>query len=81
MITSLDLYQLEDDRKYFPPYNAAPLVRQELLERHPNLEAAFKTLAGKISEEQMRKLNYAVDGEHRNVKQLAKEFLETTKRK
>jgi osmoprotectant transport system permease protein len=76
LITSLDLYQLEDDRKYFPPYDAVPIVRREILEQHPQLEDAFKRIKGSISEAQMRKLNYSVDGEHRDVKQVAKEFLE-----
>lgn len=75
LIATLDLYQLEDDRSYFPPYHAAPVVRREALERYPELEGALRLLAGKISEEKMRKLNYAMDGEHRDVKTLAREFV------
>lgn len=77
LISTLDLFQLEDDRSYFPPYDAAPVVRKDLLDRYPELDAAFKKLAGSISEETMRKLNYAIDGEHMDVRSLAREFLAT----
>jgi osmoprotectant transport system permease protein len=75
MIDKLGLYQLEDDRHYFPPYEAAPVVRREVLERYPQLRNAIDSLAGKITNEQMRKLNYAVDGEKRDVKEVVREFL------
>jgi len=57
---------LEDDRHYFPPYEAVPLVRRATLDQHPEVGAALGELAGKISEEEMRRMNYAVDGEHRD---------------
>jgi osmoprotectant transport system permease protein len=75
MIDKLGLYQLEDDRRYFPPYEAAPVVRREVLDRFPGLRDAIDSLAGKITNEQMRKLNYAVDGEKRDVKEVVREFL------
>ncbi|HSB09592.1 MAG TPA: glycine betaine ABC transporter substrate-binding protein [Blastocatellia bacterium] len=75
LIDKLGLYQLEDDRHYFPPYEAAPVVRRETLERYPALTTAINTLAGKITNEQMRKLNYAIDGEKREVKEVVREFL------
>jgi len=75
LIASLGLVVLEDDRHYFPPYEAAPVVRQPTLERHPELRAALQHLGGLISEEDMRRLNYQVDGEHRDVKQVVQEFL------
>ncbi|MFQ5696572.1 MAG: glycine betaine ABC transporter substrate-binding protein, partial [Terriglobia bacterium] len=75
LIAALDLTVLEDDRRYFPPYEAVPLVRQQTLARHPALREALKELAGKISAEEMRRLNYAVDGEHRDVKEVVREFL------
>ena len=75
MIDKLGLYQLEDDRHYFPPYEAAAVVRLETLERYPQLREAINSLAGKITNEQMRKLNYAVDGEKRDVKEVVREFL------
>jgi osmoprotectant transport system substrate-binding protein len=75
LIAALDLVVLEDDRNYFPPYEAVPIVRQETLARHPVVRQALAELAGKISEEEMRQLNYAVDGEHRDVKQVVQQFL------
>jgi glycine betaine/choline ABC-type transport system substrate-binding protein len=75
LIDKLGLFQLEDDRHYFPPYEAAPIVRQETLARYPQLAAAINSLAGKITNEQMRKLNYAVDADKRDVKGVVREFL------
>jgi osmoprotectant transport system substrate-binding protein len=75
-IAALGFVALEDDRHYFPPYDAAPIVRRETLERHPQVRQALAELAGKISEEEMRRLNYAVDGEHRDVADVVREFRE-----
>ena len=75
LIDKLGLFQLEDDRHYFPPYEAAPIVRQETLQRYPALVDAINTLAGTITNEQMRKLNYSVDSEKREVKEVVREFL------
>ena len=67
LIDALGLVALEDDRHYFPPYDAVPIVRGATLERFPQLRAALAELAGKITATDMRRLNYAVDGEHRDV--------------
>lgn len=75
LIDALRLFVLEDDKHYFPPYDAAPVVRQETISKHPEVREALRQLGGKISEEDMRRLNYAVDGEHRDVKQVVGEFL------
>lgn len=75
LIPALDLFVLEDDKHYFPPYEAVPIVRQETLGRHPELRQALDGLAGKISDDDMRQLNYAVDGQHRDVKEVVGEFL------
>jgi glycine betaine/choline ABC-type transport system substrate-binding protein len=75
LIDSLKLFALEDDKHYFPPYDAVPLVRQETLQKHPDLRHVLAGLGGKISEEDMRHLNFQVDGEHRDVKEVAREFL------
>jgi osmoprotectant transport system substrate-binding protein len=75
LIPALDLYVLNDDRNYFPPYEAVPIIRQETLTHHPEVGRALDALAGKISDEEMRKLNYAVDGQHRDVKDVVREFL------
>jgi osmoprotectant transport system substrate-binding protein len=76
LIPALDLFVLEDDKHYFPPYEAVPIIRQDTLARHPELKAALDELAGKISDAEMRQLNYAVDGQHRDVKQVVREFLQ-----
>lgn len=75
LIDALDLVVLEDDRHYFPPYDAAPVVREETLARFPAVQAALTDLGGKISDSEMRRMNYAVDGEGRSVKVVAAEFL------
>ena len=75
LIAARDLAVLEDDRHYFPPYHAVPIVREETLARHPAVRAALEELAGKICDQDMRQLNYAVDGEHRDVAEVVREFL------
>ena len=75
LIPALDLSVLEDDKHYFPPYEAVPIVRQQTLAQHPELKPALEALAGKISDAEMRQLNYAVDGQKRDVKEVVKEFL------
>jgi osmoprotectant transport system substrate-binding protein len=76
LIDSLKLVSLEDDKHYFPPYDAVPLVRLEVLEKHPELRGILTNLGGKISEQEMRRLNFLVDGEHRDVKDVVKMFLD-----
>src|SRR6478736_4167479 len=75
LIAALDLVVLEDDRHYFPPYDAVPIVRRETLERHPEVAAALQKLSGRISAEDMRRMNYAVDGEKKDAAAVVKEFL------
>ena len=75
LIPALDLFVLEDDKHYFPPYEAVPIMRQEMLAHHPEVGQALNQLAGKISDDDMRRLNYAVDGQHRDVKQVVSDFL------
>jgi osmoprotectant transport system substrate-binding protein len=75
LIPALNLFVLEDDKHYFPPYEAVPIVRQETLARHPEVKPALDELAGKISDDDMRQLNYAVDGQHRDVKEVVRDFL------
>jgi glycine betaine/choline ABC-type transport system substrate-binding protein len=77
LIPVLDLFVLEDDKHYFPPYEAVPIIRQEMLQRHPEVGPALEELAGKLSDDDMRQLNYAVDGQHQDVKQVVKQFLNT----
>ncbi len=75
LIAALGLVVLADDRNYFPPYEAVPVVRRETLQEFPALRAALAALAGKISEEDMRRMNYEVDGKRREVRDVATEFL------
>jgi osmoprotectant transport system substrate-binding protein len=74
LIGQLDLAVLEDDRGYFPPYDAAPVVRQAVLDRHPALAGALERLGGKLTAETMRRLNHAVDGQHRDPPTVVREF-------
>jgi osmoprotectant transport system substrate-binding protein len=75
LLAARDLVILEDDKHYFPPYDAVPVVRDDTLARHPEVRVAIADLAGKISDAEMRKMNYAVDGEHRDAAEVAREFL------
>lgn len=75
LIPTLDLFVLEDDRHYFPPYEAVPVIRGETLRQHPKVGEALAQFAGKISDQEMQQLNYAVDGQRRDVKQVVHEFL------
>jgi osmoprotectant transport system substrate-binding protein len=73
-IESLKLRILDDDRHYFPPYEAAPVVRSAVLSREPRLAEALSRLGGKLSAEAMRRLNYAVDGGHGDLRTVVREF-------
>jgi osmoprotectant transport system permease protein len=75
-IAALDLQMLEDDKAYFPPYDAVPVIRTATLLAHPELRDALHGLAGRIDETTMRKLNQAVDIERRDAAQVVREFLE-----
>ncbi len=75
LISRYGLAQLEDDKKYFPPYDAVPVVRQAALNKHPGLRGVLEQLGGTLTVEEMRNLNYAVDGEKRRAKDVAREFL------
>jgi osmoprotectant transport system substrate-binding protein len=75
LLAARDLTMLEDDKHYFPPYEAVPVVRGEALARIPEMRGALLELAGKINDEEMRRMNYEVDGEHRDIADVAREFL------
>lgn len=75
LIARYELVQLDDDRNYFPPYDAVPVARQAALETYPNLRAVLKELGGILTVQEMRRLNYAVDGEKRRPAEVAREFL------
>jgi osmoprotectant transport system substrate-binding protein len=75
LIPALDLVALEDDRHYFPPYEAVPVVREQTLQQHPEIAGPLADLGGKISDEEMQKMNYAVDAQHRDTQDVVREFL------
>lgn len=79
LIPAFDLFVLEDDRHYFSPYEAVAVMREEVLKRHPEVGEALGKLAGAISDEDMRRLNYAVDGQHRDAAAVVREFLQQRK--
>ncbi|MGO9339708.1 MAG: glycine betaine ABC transporter substrate-binding protein [Terracidiphilus sp.] len=73
-IRAFGLVALEDDKHYFPPYQAVPLVRAKALERWPQIKTALDTLAGKITADDMRAMNESIDGQHRDPAQVVREF-------
>jgi len=75
LISALGFVVLEDDRHYFPPYEAVPVVREVALQQHPEVARALAGLAGRISDQEMQQLNYEVDGLHHDVKDVARDFL------
>lgn len=75
LLAARDLVILQDDKHYFPPYDAVPIVREDTLARYPEVRDAIGELAGKITGAEMQKMNYAVAGEGRDVSDVAREFL------
>lgn len=75
VLSKLDLKVLKDDRHAFPPYQACIVAREDTLAQYPQLRPALAELSGKISDDAMRRMNYSVDGEHRSVAEVAREFL------
>jgi osmoprotectant transport system substrate-binding protein len=74
LIAALGLVVLEDDRHYFPPYDAVPIVRPASLQQ-PGVAAALGRLSGRITAEDMRRMNYAVDGEKQDAAVVVREFI------
>jgi glycine betaine/choline ABC-type transport system substrate-binding protein len=75
LISRYGLYQLHDDLGYFPPYDAVPVAGQSLLSQKPAVSEALQQLGGILSVDEMRKLNFLVDGEKRRPREVAREFL------
>lgn len=75
LIPALQLVVLEDDRRYFPPYHAAPVVRQAVLERHPELREVLEELAGRLGDAEMRRLNALADVDRQDLAVIAREWL------
>jgi len=74
-IAALGLVQLADDRGYFPPYQAAPVIRSAVLEQYPQVAAALAELGGRISDVEMRRLNALADVEHHDIAEIARQWL------
>ena len=75
LLKKFNLKVLKDDKEFFPPYYAVPLVREEILEKHPEVEEILNKLSGKITEETMIELNYKVDEEGQTPEKVAHDFL------
>ena len=75
LIPALDFFVLQDDRHYFPPYEAVPVIRMQTVQQHPEIAQVLAELKDKISNEEMQRLNAAVDGQHRDAKEVVREFL------
>lgn len=73
-IQAFGLTILQDDKHYFPPYQAVPLVRDAALKRWPQIQLALNALAGKVTADDMRAMNEAVDGQHRSPAEVVREF-------
>ena len=73
-IQAFGLTALQDDRHYFPPYQAVPLVRGEALKHWPQIQTALDVVAGKITADDMRSMNEAIDGQHRDPADVVREF-------
>ncbi|HEY9647493.1 MAG TPA: glycine betaine ABC transporter substrate-binding protein, partial [Chroococcidiopsis sp.] len=74
-VSAFNLVLLEDDKKLFPPYQIAPVVRQEVLDANPQIAEALNALAPKLTDATMQRLNYEVSGKQREPADVAKEFL------
>ncbi len=76
-IPAFKLKVLEDDKQFFPPYYAAPIVREDLLKKHPQIADALNLLAGKLDNKQMAALNAQVDLDKKDAKDVAKQWLKS----
>ena len=77
LISALDLFPLEDNRRYFPPYDAVPVARAATLMRHPEVRRILASLAGTISAADMRAMNHAADARREDPADIARRFLDT----
>jgi osmoprotectant transport system permease protein len=75
LLKKFDLTVLEDDKEFFPPYYAVPIVRQETLEEHPELKEVLNLLKDKITDEKMQELNFKADVEKERPEDVARDFL------
>ncbi len=73
-ISRLGLVILKDDKQYFPPYEPTPIIRQETLNKYPQLQQVVSQMAGQINADEIQQLNYLVEGEFRKVKDVVSKF-------
>jgi len=73
-IRALGFVVMADDKRYFPPYEAVPLVREDSVAKHPEIQAAIERLAGRVSADEVQAMNDAVDAQHRDVGDVVREF-------
>ena len=78
-IRALNLRPLVDDKNYFPPYEAVPLVREDSTRLHPEIQQAMDKLANKITADEMQSMNDAVDAQHRDVADVVRQFRQSKK--
>ncbi|NHM30228.1 osmoprotectant update ABC transporter permease/substrate-binding subunit OpuFB [Neobacillus terrae] len=71
-----NLFVLEDDKHLFPPYQGAPLLRKETVQKNPEVKSALNKLSGKITDDQMREMNYEVNVNGKSAEEVAKQFLQ-----
>ena len=76
LITALKMHVLEDDKRYFPPYDAAPVARTAMLEAHPEVRQALASLGGILNEQEMREINHAVDAEQKPAPEVIRKLRE-----
>jgi osmoprotectant transport system permease protein len=79
LIPVLNLVILEDDKKYFPPYQAIPIFNQEILQKYPELTNTINQLGGKVSTTAIQKMNYQVDNQSQPVEKVVSEWLKSQK--
>jgi glycine betaine/choline ABC-type transport system substrate-binding protein len=77
LISALGLVQLEDNRHYFPPYDAAPVARAQTLLKYPRVRSALESLGGRVTAADMRRMNYAVDAGHEDAAKIVSAFLDS----
>ena len=74
-IKGFNLVILEDDKQFFPAYNGAPVVRQEVIDQYPDIADLLNNLADRLENETMMTLNYAVDVEHEDITEVSRNWL------
>ncbi len=75
MIAALGLVVLEDDKNYFPPYDAVPILRPQALQGMYGVQSALEQLSGRVTTDDMRNMNFAVDGKKQNVSDVVRNFI------